>query len=264
MRKLTSFMLSISMISLLCLLGGCESGTDDEEQHEMASQAALGGPWFVEYIGDRPVIDNSPANIEFGDDETVSGSASCNRFTGSYEMSGAALKFGMLAVTERACIGALAEQETRFLATIPRVASWKLENDLLYLLDADGASVFRAAGQNAATVTGTALYRQRIAMPEGAVFEAVLLDVSRMDVAATKIGSTRIENPGNVPIAFEIAYDPTRIDERMSYSVRATIHVGDRLWATTDQHYPVLTGSGGNEVELLLQLVGPPDGDPEP
>ena len=264
MRKLTNVILSISTVSLLFLLGGCESGTDDKEQQEMASQTNLGGPWFIEYIGDRPVIDNSPAHIEFGDDGTVSGSASCNRFTGSYEISGTALKFSLLAVTGRACIEALAEQETRFLEAIPTVATWKLENGLLFLLDADGESVFRAAEQNAAAVTGTAFYRQRIAMPEGAVFEAVLLDVSRMDVAATTIGSTRIENPGNVPIAFEIAYDPTKIDERMSYSVRATIHVGDRLWATTDQHYPVLTRSGGNEVELLLQLVASPGGGQEP
>jgi uncharacterized lipoprotein YbaY len=41
----------------------------------------------------------------------------------------------------------------------------------------------------------------------------------------------------------------------MSYSVRATIHVDGKLWATTDSHYPVLTREDGNKVELLLQLT---------
>ena len=92
-------------------------------------------------------------------------------------------------------------------------------------------------------------------MPAGAVFTAVLLDVSKMDVAATTIASTIIENPGNVPIDFEINFDPAMIDERMRYSVRAEIRVNGSLWATTDTHYPVLTHGAGNSVEMVLQLT---------
>ena len=241
----TVMFLSIPIVLMSLSVTGCES----------VATPTLGGPWFAEYIGDRPVIDNSPANILFGEDGQVTGSASCNRFTGAYELSGSELTFGMLASTQRACGEALDDQEQRFFAAIAKVSSWAIEDGLLLLHDEAGEQLFRAATHNSAKVTGTALYRQRIAMPEGAVFEVLLEDVSKMDVAATEIASTRIENPGNVPISFEIAFDPSEIDERMSYSVRATIRVDGALWATTDTHYPVLTRDAGNNVELLLQLT---------
>ena len=245
----------ISVLLSLFIVAGCGSVDKANEEQPDSVPPVLGGPWFVEYIGDRPVIDRSPANFLFGENGQVTGSASCNSFTGSYEMSGDSLKFGLLATTRRACIEALDEQEQRFLATVPSVAQWAIEYGLLVLSDAKGQELLRAARHVSPKISGTAFYRQRIAMPEGAVFEAVLQDVSKMDVAAITIATTKIENPGNVPISFEIDFDPARIDERMSYSVRAEIRVNGELWANTDTQYPVLTRGAGNSVELLLQLT---------
>ena len=106
-------------------------------------------------------------------------------------------------------------------------------------------------------ISGEASYRERIALPPEAVFEAILEDVSRMDVSATTLGTVRVEG-AKTPIRFEIPYDPAKIDERMSYSVRGRILVGDRLMFTTDQVYPVLTRGAGTEVELLLVRVRGP------
>ena len=154
-----------------------------------------------------------------------------------------------------ACPAALMEQEQRFLQTIERVAFWKTENGLLYLHDAERKTLFRAARQATAKVSGSATYRERIALPPGAIFEAVLEDVSLADVAAKRMGEVRIRSIDGVPVQFEISYDPGRIDARFSYSVRASIRVDGRLWATTDQHYPVLTRSSGTDVQLLLRLI---------
>lgn len=107
----------------------------------------------------------------------------------------------------------------------------------------------------AATVTGNADYQERIALPPNAVFEAVLSNSSIADVITTPIGQVKIENLTSVPIEFAITYDPEQIDERLNYSVRAMIWVGDRLWFTTDTHYPVLTHLNGSNVELLLKRV---------
>lgn len=104
-----------------------------------------------------------------------------------------------------------------------------------------------------AQVKGTATYRERIALPPNAVFEATLEDVSRADAPADVIGRARIERPGNPPISFEIPYDSSRIDPRRQYAVRARILVDDRLMFTTDQSYPVLTGGHGKDVSLLLR-----------
>jgi len=215
----------------------------------------LSGSWTVEYIDSRPVIDYSPASITFGTDGKISGNASCNRFTGNYERSGRTLAIARLGVTRKACVNSLMDQERRFLETIDLVATWNTANGLLYLHDESGETVFVAARQADAKISGIATYRERIALPPGAVFEAVLEDVSKADAIAERIGEVRIQTLHAVPIQFEIPYDPARIDPRFSYSVRATIRVGGRLWATTDQHYPVLTRSSGGDVQLLLRLV---------
>lgn len=121
------------------------------------------------------------------------------------------------------------------------------------------AAVLPASAQQ---VTGTATYRERIAMPPGAVFEAVIEDISRADAPAEVIGRTVIEDAPNPPIPFAIDYDPAGIDAAHSYSVRATIRVDDRLLFTTDTVAPVITRGAPTEVELLMVMVSDPPPPP--
>jgi len=106
-----------------------------------------------------------------------------------------------------------------------------------------------------AQVTGTLSYRERILLRPGTVAEVWLLDVSKMDVAAVELAHQVIENPGAPPIPFALGYDEADIDERLSYSVRATIKNGNRLLFTTDTHYPVLTRGAGDTVEIELKAI---------
>ena len=115
-----------------------------------------------------------------------------------------------------------------------------------------------------ATVSGTALYRERIALPPDAVLEATLEDVSRADARAEVLGRARVAPAGQVPIAFEIGYDPARIDPAHRYAVRAGIRVDDRLWFTTTEAHLVLTGGRGDQVELMLRRVSETVGKPAP
>jgi putative lipoprotein len=103
-----------------------------------------------------------------------------------------------------------------------------------------------------ARVTGTVAYRERIALTPGAVVEVQLLDVSLADGAAKLIAEQRIVPQHQVPIPFELVYDPTAIDARMSYAVRATIRERGRLMFTTDRSYRVLTGGYPSHVDLVL------------
>jgi para-nitrobenzyl esterase len=129
----------------------------------------------------------------------------------------------------------------------------------LAALTAAGAILF-VTGQACAQVHGTATYRERIALPPEAIFEATLEDVSRADAKADVIGKA-IERPGNPPFAFEILYDASKIDPKRRYVVRARILMGNTLLFTTDQHYPVLTSGNGNEVALTLRRIGQAPGD---
>jgi putative lipoprotein len=65
-----------------------------------------------------------------------------------------------------------------------------------------------ATSTDMSRVTGTVTYRERIAMPRGAVVEMTLEDVARLDAPAEVLGRVTIEDPGNVPIEFAIPYDP--------------------------------------------------------
>jgi uncharacterized lipoprotein YbaY len=95
----------------------------------------------------------------------------------------------------------------------------------------------------AQSIQGTAMYRERMALPPAAVFEAALEDVSRADAPAETIARTRVASPGNPPIAFTIAYDPARILADHRYVVRARILLDDKLLFTTDTATPVITRS---------------------
>ena len=87
--------------------------------------------------------------------------------------------------------------------------------------------------------------------------EAVkLIDISRADAPAITIGEQIIENPGQVPIAFEIEYDPTDIDERFTYAVGVRIMEGDRLAFINDTRYEVITRGSPTHVDMVLVKVG--------
>ncbi len=113
------------------------------------------------------------------------------------------------------------------------------------------------------SVSGTVSYRERIALPPDAVVEVTLADVSLMDVPAELIAKTSMPTEGRqVPISFEVIYDPARIDERHTYAVRAVISREERMLFTTDTAYHVITQGSPNEVDLLLVKVAAPSERP--
>jgi uncharacterized lipoprotein YbaY/heat shock protein HslJ/uncharacterized lipoprotein NlpE involved in copper resistance len=103
----------------------------------------------------------------------------------------------------------------------------------------------------AGTLQGTAIYRERIALPPDAVFEAELQDVSKADAPALVLGRARLDPAGQSPFRFEIAYDDGAVQMGHRYAVRAHIKQMDGLLFTTDRHFPVLDG-GNKPLQLLL------------
>src|SRR5919106_5777832 len=122
------------------------------------------------------------------------------------------------------------------------------------------AALGAAAGEEA-RLAGQAMYRERIAMPPGAVFEAVLEDVSRADAPATEIGRVTVDDPGNPPIAFEIPYDPAAIEPGKRYAVRARITVDGKLLFISGAAQPVLAGGAPAKAEVMMRMTGPPPRD---
>ena len=116
-------------------------------------------------------------------------------------------------------------------------------------------ALFTATTAMAQSIQGTATYRERMALPPPAVFEASLEDVSRADAPSETIARTSISSPGNPPIAFTIAYDPTKIQSKRTYVVRARILADGKLLFTMDTATRVITGGSPTEVSLMLRKV---------
>jgi putative lipoprotein len=102
----------------------------------------------------------------------------------------------------------------------------------------------------------TVTYLQRIALRPGSRIEVALQDVSRMDAPALELAKeSRITAGEQVPFKFELSYEPTQIDPRMTYVVAATIHERNKMWRNTTQQ-PVLThGNPTQQVEVVVQQV---------
>lgn len=108
----------------------------------------------------------------------------------------------------------------------------------------------------AASITGSAAYRERIALPPDATLEATIEDVSRVDAPATVIGRISVMPAGQVPIKFEIPYLESRLQPPHRYNVRVRITQGSQLLWTGTQSYPVLTHGQDTKVgPIQLQRV---------
>ena len=106
-----------------------------------------------------------------------------------------------------------------------------------------------------ATIRVTVFYRERIAMPPNAALIVTLADVSRADAAAEELARRRVDEPGNVPIEVELTYDPSIVDERRTYAVRATIEVDGVMWWTSTEAHRALTGDSPDHVEVMVTRV---------
>ena len=120
-----------------------------------------------------------------------------------------------------------------------------------------GAAENEKAGSG--MVSGTVTYLQRMALTPDATLVVQLRDVSRMDAPTPLIAETRIDSPGQVPIPFEIRYDPQAIDPRLTYSVSARILLGDKLLFISDTVVPVITQDNPTkDVEIVVVPAGAP------
>ncbi len=106
-------------------------------------------------------------------------------------------------------------------------------------------------------ITGTVTYNDRSALPPSAVIEGTLSDISLADAPAKVISTQRIEAQGKqVPIPYELTYDPAQIDPRNTYSVSARITADNTLLFISDTANLVLTrGAPMTGVDILVRAV---------
>ncbi len=82
--------------------------------------------WIVETIGGVPMMDKSEPTILFLEEGRVAGNASCNRFMGSFQLTGEGLSFGQMGGTMMACEEPLSRQEARFLELLQKTHRFEI------------------------------------------------------------------------------------------------------------------------------------------
>jgi putative lipoprotein len=105
-----------------------------------------------------------------------------------------------------------------------------------------------------ATIAGEVSYRERIALPPNAILTVRLTDMSLADAPQSVVAEQTVEPAGQVPVKFEISFDPAVIQPNVNYALQARITVGDRLWFTNDERHAV-DPLKPEPVQLVLKMV---------
>ncbi|WPO98977.1 META domain-containing protein [Pseudomonas sp. HR96] len=112
------------------LLAGC-AGHSSKLQAERT--------YSVEWIGDRPLLDNSHLTLTLASDGRAYGTAGCNHWFAAYTLAHHHLNFATPGSTRRLCAPAVMEQEQRFLKALETVQRWDIQpNEQLRLWPENG------------------------------------------------------------------------------------------------------------------------------
>ena len=129
------------MAFLAFLLMGCPSThnprTSPAKQNSAPASLA-GTEWILQDLAGTPALPNVKATLALPEAGRAAGNASCNRFTGSAEISGDNVRFAMLASTRMACAdNAVSSQETEYLKALAAAKRFGFKDSTL-LIYAEG------------------------------------------------------------------------------------------------------------------------------
>ena len=117
-------------------------GTDGFEGCGGEPVALLLGDWTITAIdGQAPIADTEPT-LAFAEEGKLSGAASCNRFFGSYTLTGEGLAIGALGASMMACEEPVMVQERAVTEILEGVTNFAVGDDgSLVLTAADGRTI---------------------------------------------------------------------------------------------------------------------------
>ncbi len=162
----------VSTIALVLVLAGLIVGlttvVSARSKDDSATVDLDGTSWVLSQIGSTTPTRDSNVTLTFASGK-ASGNATCNRFSGAYEVEGTGLSFGPLMTTMMACPDL--DQETDYLAALALVTSYRVAQDQLHLLDSEGTTVLAYEPQRT-SLTGTSW--QLTAYSNGSAMVSVL------------------------------------------------------------------------------------------
>ena len=102
-----------------------------------------GTTWRVEEIDGRPAGEPGAPTVTFDGVQRVAGSTGCNRYSAPVEVSGPAMRVGVIVTTRMACPPAVMDQEGRFVTALAAIRGYRQDGDALRLVDESGRTLLR-------------------------------------------------------------------------------------------------------------------------
>lgn len=99
------------------------------------------------------------------------------------------------------------------------------------------------------TLSGSAFYRERIALPQDAALQVELIDLAKPEAV---LGTATVAPAGQVPIAFALVVDSSKLSTGQACAMQARIEVGDSAWFSSPKPVPVDPAKTGEPISLLL------------
>jgi putative lipoprotein len=129
---------------------------------------------------------------------------------------------------------------------------------ILLMLSATVALAGCGNSNNKAAVTGVITHTHRMILPVGYVVTVQIEDITKADAPGKKIAEQVIKSQGvELPMPFEVVYDPGKINANHTYSVLVKIADSDgKMLYTNNTSVPVITnGNPTHNVDVLVVLV---------
>jgi len=105
--------------ALAAVLFGCTTPA----QHPSDLESLAGTEWKLMTLGSDGAIQTHEPTLAFDEGNRISGTGSCNRFTGTVTVSGKSIAVSPLASTRMACQEALSRQEAKYFGALQQ-AEW--------------------------------------------------------------------------------------------------------------------------------------------
>lgn len=103
---------------------------------------------------------------------------------------------------------------------------------------------------------GEVYYLQRIALPPEATLRVSLVDVSLADAPVRELAYQQGRIEGQVPLAFQLSYDPSNLQPGHQYAVAARIERGGKLiFISSERHSVKLDGTDPQPLRIRVDPV---------
>jgi len=227
-----------------------ETSTEDLEN------MLIGPVWewsdFREANVTTAVPDSGAYSIQFLPDGIATIKADCNNILAAYSLEEDELTLQLGPTTMVFCGEESLDQQFTAGLNDAGAVSFDDQGFLRLALNSEDSELFFSPGGE--QVTGTVTYLQRSALPEDAVLQVTLQDVSLADAPAIVIGAQIYRTDGaQVPLPYTVYYQPEIIQEGRTYTVAARITDADgNLLFINDTSTPVINNGETTDVEILV------------